>query len=272
VAASYPEDRIDEAAAIIGQCPGVSHNYRRNHAFNLWYTVSVPPNEALEDLVNRLRIETEADQTLLLPTIRRFKLAVRLGLSRDPDPALSAEAGDTPDQRLRYAPLSPMDMRAVRALQDDFPLDPEPFRVLAAREGLEPGALLQAARGLHTAGALRRLAATLRHREAGFRANGMVVWQAADAQCSEAGVVMARFAEVSHCYQRPTYPDWPYNLYTMIHAREEAQVEASAVAISAATGLRTYEILYSTTEYKKRRSRYFTDEWETWKQRYMAIS
>jgi DNA-binding Lrp family transcriptional regulator len=98
---------------------------------------------------------------------------------------------------------------------------------------------------------LRRIAAILIHRRAGFRANGMGVWEAPPTDCDRVGRIMASFPEVTHCYRRPSFPGWPYTLYTMIHGRTRAECRAVARRLSKATGIYRYNILFSTREFKK---------------------
>lgn len=267
VAARYPEAAIDEAARIIGDYPGVSHNYRRAHELNLWYTIATPPGEALDGVVATLSRLSGAERTLVLPTLRRFKLAVRLDVSGEGVAPEDLEASPALSPGPSGPGLDALAIGTVRALQDELALVPEPFAMAAERKGLDPAELLASARELHQSGVLRRVAATLRHREAGFKANGMGVWQATEEECDQAGPVMATFPEVTHCYRRPTGEGWPYSLFTMIHARTESEVVASMTRLSAATGLDRYDVLFSTTEFKKRRTRYFTDEWDEWKKR-----
>ncbi|HEY4670008.1 MAG TPA: hypothetical protein VIH05_09565 [Tepidiformaceae bacterium] len=272
VAAKCDPDRIAEAAAVISSYPGVSHNYRRNHDFNLWYTIAVPPDRDLEGTAQLLHELSGAQSTRLMPTLRRFKLGVRLAMSEQ-----SADAGGGDDDPSVYGPtpgaasLTERQIGAVRALQEDMPVTEEPFADSARREGFQSAAeLLAVGQELKDRGVMRRFAAILRHREAGFSANGMAVWKADEADCERLGGMMARFPEVTHCYQRRTYSDWPYSLFTMVHGRSTEDVEGCIAAISEATGLRDYRILYSTVEYKKRRVRYFTDEWKEWECQYQA--
>jgi DNA-binding Lrp family transcriptional regulator len=111
------------------------------------------------------------------------------------------------------------------------------------------------------------MAAVLHHREAGFRANAMGVWAVPAGRAEEVGPIMASFKGVSHCYLRPTYPDWPYSIFTMVHGQEAADCQRIIDAISAATGITEYALLYSTKEYKKVRLKYFTPELEEWESR-----
>jgi len=163
-------------------------------------------------------------------------------------------------------PLSERDIRAVKAFQDPFPVMERPFDRAAEVHGFpSTAALLETAADLHQRGVMRRFSAVLRHREAGYRANGMVVWKASPDECERAGSLMAEFAKVSHCYQRPTYEDWPYCLFSMIHGRTPEEVQECIDAIQEETGLRDYQVLYSSVEYKKARVRYFTSEWDRWR-------
>lgn len=265
VAAKYDPDRIDEAAAVISGYPGVSHNYRRNHEFNLWYTIAVPPDRDLEATSQLLHELSGAKSTRLMPTLRRFKLGVRLAMGEQ-----AANAGGDDDASVygpapEAVPLTDVEVSAVRALQEDIPVVEKPFVDFARREHFDSAEeLLAVGQDLKDRGVMRRFSAILRHREAGFSANGMGVWKADEADTERAGEIMARFPEVTHCYQRTTYDDWPYSLFTMVHGRSTEEVEASIAAISETTGLRDYRILYSTVEYKKRRVRYFSDEWKEW--------
>lgn len=258
VAAKAAPERLEAVAAIINRHPGVSHNYQREHAFNLWFTLTVPPDRDLQGEADRLQAESGVECLRLLPTTRLFKIGVRLDVGGGEDAPRREEAADTP-KRQPPRRLEAQEVAAVRLLQQDLPLEPEPFQVLAAGSGLDEETLLSHARRFLEEGQMRRFAAVLHHRRVGFSANGMGVWKVPEAQIETVGRQMASFAAVSHCYQRPSYPDWPYNLFTMIHARSREECEQIAVEMSRATGIADYTLLYSTREFKKVRVRYF--EW-----------
>lgn len=256
VAAAVPPERLEAAAAAISRHPGVSHNYERSHAYNLWFTITLPPTKDLQTEVDRLQAESGALTMRLLPTLRLFKIGVKLDMGDE------AEAPRKEEQQTGHAgtaptPLTPQEIAAVRALQKDLPLGSRPFVGLADGSGLSEAELLEHARAFLADGRMRRFAAVLHHRRAGYSANGMGVWNVPDDQVAEAGAKMSAFAAVSHCYHRPRYPDWPYNLFTMIHARTPEECQSVAAAISAETGITEYGILYSTREFKKVRVRYF---------------
>ena len=268
VAARYAEECLMAAAAVISGHPGVSHNYRREHAFNLWYTIAVPPGISLEETVDLLHRVTGAESTLLLPAIRTFKLGVQLDLA-DGRQRGGLEAAGTGEPAVDDSPAQPPaddEVRAIRALQRPLPFVTRPFDELARQEGFESAqALLRAARELHERGALRRLASVLRHRRAGFLANAMVAWNVDGGRTAEIGPCMAAHEMVSHCYERPAYPEWPYRIFTMLHARERSAIDDAIAELEAVSGCTEHVTLYSTDEFKKARVRYFTDEWVTWR-------
>jgi len=254
VAAAVEPGRLEDAASVVNEHPGVSHNYEREHRFNLWFTIAVPPGRSLEEEVARLAGEAGIREYRLLPTIRMFKIGVQLKMSSG---SVRKARGR---KRKQSPPLTDRDKMFVRVLQDDIPLIEEPFGDAAVRLGVGQEEVLSWLRLAQENGWMRRFAAVLRHRKAGFVANGMVCWRVPEDRIEQIGAAAAAFPEVSHCYQRPTYPDWPYNLFTMIHGKSKAECEEIARRISAATGARDYTILYSVREFKKERIRYFECE------------
>lgn len=274
VAARIPAEQIDAGAEVINAHPGVSHNYKRNHAFNLWFTIATPPGSDLPGAVQQLGRFAGAESIRMLPTLRLFKIGVNLDMAGDraadarSAPQYSQERRETAER----IPLTRDDIALVRLLQEDLPPSPRPFAVLADRAGCDEDSLLAHAARMTANGHLRRIAAILAHRRAGFVANGMAVWKVPEDRVLEVGPVMASFSAVSHCYQRPVYEDWPYNIFTMIHGRKARDCEAVAGAIEEATGVRERAMLYSSREYKKVRLRYFTPEWETWEERVASES
>ncbi len=270
VASRAPDGRVDEVGAVINEHPGVSHNYRRDHEFNLWWTIAVPPESSLEEHVQNLHDLAGAESTRLMQTIRMFKIGVDLDMtgkrpmdakSTLPAYKASARAGDR---------LSPAEIGTLRELQEDIALVPRPYAAMADRLGIEENDLVAAARRFVEEGLARRFAAVLYHRHAGFVANAMSVWEVPEGRIGEVGLQMAGFAAVSHCYQRPTYPDWPYNLFGMLHGRTKEDCETAADAISRETGITEHAMLYSTKEYKKIRVRYYTDEFYAWERAHLG--
>ena len=268
VAAKVAPERVDAAAAIISAHPGVSHNYLRNHEFNLWYTIAIPPTSGLglEKTVELLHRESGSLSTRLLPTLKLHKIGVRFDLEGETRPDDQAAPAYSEKNRSATLALSAAEIAFVRTLQRDLAVSPTPFVDLAAELGLPFEDLRRMHDEFLASGRMRRFAAVLHHRKAGFGANAMGVWagpQGDPAALERLGAVMAGFRAVSHCYERPSYPDWPYNLFTMVHGKNEADCEHTLGAIAEATGLSEWQALYSSKEYKKVRVRYFADAaWE----------
>jgi len=257
--------RVDEAAEVVNQHPGVSHNYKRNDPFNIWFTIAVPPADSLERTVNILHQLARADETIVLPTLRLYKIGVKLDLTGN---APSTETGDEIyNEQRRWAPkpaLTPKDIDVIRILQEDLPMLEMPFAVWAEQAGMTEEELFAWGRHMQEVGYMRRFAAILYHRNAGFLANAMVVWQVPEAQVDAAGEQMAKFRQVSHCYRRPVYPNWPYPLFTMIHAVTHSACMEIVSKIEEKAGAFPHKNLFSTKEYKKTRVKYFTPELDEW--------
>jgi len=160
--------------------------------------------------------------------------------------------------------LTPKERAFVREMQQHIAYVPEPFAAPAAAIGISQAELFEMAATLIERKMLRRFAAILRHQKAGYSVNGMGVWEVDPDKVDEAGDVMAAFRNISHCYLRPTYPDWPYNVFSMIHGKSKEDCEAVAKAVQEQTGIQNYTMLYSTREFKKTRVEYFTDDYDNW--------
>jgi siroheme decarboxylase len=253
------------AAKVINSHPGVSHNYLRDHDFNIWFTIATEPGSALGldgtlDVLQRL---TGAESVRQLPTLRLFK--IRMDLEMEKGTETLAAAAESVDHREPEAiQLSELDVAVIRATQGPMEVLPEPFAPAAAELGMAQEALLAHLESMQERRALRRVAAILFHRRAGFSANGMGVWRVPEERIPELGPRMASFRGISHCYQRPTYADWPYSVFTMAHGRSKEECDAILDSIAEDTGIEDRRTLYSSTEFKKCRLRYFTDEHERW--------
>jgi DNA-binding Lrp family transcriptional regulator len=273
VAVKCDPARVDEVAAVIGAHPGVSHNYKRDHAFNLWYTIAVAPSSklGLERTTQILHDTSGAFSTRLMPTLHLFKIGVELDVEGKTGVAEKKAGGYSHRSRGNtLAPLGELDIQFIREMQKDLAIEPEPFAAIASRLGISLDALQKLTAEMITTGRLRRYSAVLRHREVGFSANGMGVWAVpgGDAEIMATGEKMAAYRAVTHCYRRPSYPDWPYNIFTMIHAHTTDECHSVIDEIARETGVKDHSVLFSTKEYKKTRVQYFTDEESAWEARY----
>jgi DNA-binding Lrp family transcriptional regulator len=273
VAARVDPEAPHRAAKFINTHPGVTHNYLRNHDFNLWFTIAVEPDSplGLQGTLDVMAERTGAQSIRQLPTLKLFKIRMDLEMEQGTD-ALRAAGEAVPPKELEPIALSDGDVAAIRASQGPMPAVQEPFAPAAERLGTSQEALFERLESLRERGGLRRVAAILYHRRAGFSANGMGVWAVPEDRILETGIQMASFRGISHCYQRPIYADWPYSVFTMAHGRSKAECDAVLDSIAEATGIGQRATLYSSTEFKKVRMLYFTDDFRDWERRHGGVT
>jgi DNA-binding Lrp family transcriptional regulator len=271
VAAKVDPEYPHRAAKFINSHPGVTHNYLRNHDFNLWFTLATEPGSrlGLDGTLDVIAAKTGAESIRQLPTLTLFKIRMDLEMEQGTD-ALSAAGEAVPPRELDPIELSEEDIATIRATQGAMPVIPEPYAPAAERLGVSQAEVLRRLESLRERGGLRRVAAILYHRRAGFSANGMGVWEVPEDQILEVGKRMAAFRGVSHCYQRPTYADWPYSVFTMAHGRSKEECDAVLDAIAEATGVTGRATLYSSTEFKKVRMLYFTGDFRAWEEEHAS--
>jgi DNA-binding Lrp family transcriptional regulator len=224
----------------------------------MWFTLAIPPNDEMKPHLDRLAKLEGVTKYRLLPTLKLYKIGVKLDMIND-DPEKLVPKDSVVKSKKRTIDLTPRDKAFIRELQTDLDIVSEPFKEQAARLGVSIDELFDVAKGYQDLGIMRRFAAILRHREAGFTANGMVVWNVPHDRIDEVGYKLASFSEVSHCYRRPVYPDWQFNLFSMIHARTFESAEKMASEMSSVVGIKDYRILFSSREFKKDRVKYFLE-------------
>ena len=272
VAAKVDSEHPHRAAQVINTHPGVTHNYLRNHDFNLWFTLAVEPGSPLgmQGTLEVLREKTGAESIRQLPTLKLFKIRMDLEMVEGTE-ALSKAVQAQEPLELDPIEVTGSDVATIRAAQGPMAAIAEPFAPAAERLGVTQEELFARLESLKERKALRRVAAILYHRRAGFSANGMGVWVVPDGKVLELGRQMAATRGISHCYERPTYADWPYALFTMAHGRSKEECDAILDSISEATGISERATLYSSTEYKKVRMLYFTDAFREWEREHAGV-
>jgi len=162
--------------------------------------------------------------------------------------------------------LDAKDIAIIKGLQKDIDIVSEPFANLVEQLNLTYEEIFARAKRLKDAGVMRRFATILNHRKAGFNANAMSVWEAPEERAVEIGEQLASFSAVSHCYLRPSYPNWKYNLFAMVHAKTQEESEELIKEMAKETGLTNYTKLYSTKEFKKQRIVYFNPDFIAWEE------
>ncbi|HEV7177150.1 MAG TPA: Lrp/AsnC family transcriptional regulator [Solirubrobacteraceae bacterium] len=272
VAAKVDPENPWRAATVINEHPGVSHNYLRNHEFNIWFTIATEPDSPL-GLDRTLQVLGEiagAESIRQLPTLKLFKIRMDLEMEGGTD-ALAKTVEVAPPAEIERQPYDERDMAVIKALQGDMPIVSEPYAPAAEQLGMAQDELLAHLEQMQERRLLRRVAAILFHRRAGFSANGMGVWKVPEDQVMELGPQMAAYRGISHCYQRPTYKDWPYSIFTMAHGRSKEECDAILDSIADATGIGDRATLYSSTEFKKIRLLYFTEDYRDWERKHAGV-
>jgi len=272
VAAKVDPENPWRAANVINEHPGVSHNYLRDHEFNIWFTIATEPDSplGLDGTLEVLAREAGAQSVRQLPTLRLFK--IRMDLEMEGSTQDLAKAVEVlPPAETERQPYDEFDIQVIRATQGDMPVVSEPYAPAALTLGVTQDRLLAHLEQMQERRLLRRVAAILFHRRAGFSANGMGVWKVPDKRIMELGPRMAAFRGISHCYQRPTYQDWPYSVFTMAHGRSKEECDAVLDSIAADTGITDRATLYSSTEFKKIRLLYFTEDFRAWERQHAGV-
>jgi len=263
VAFKVAKEKIDEAAENINQHPGVSHNYLRNHDYNIWFTMAVAPDSkfGLEKTIEILAEQTGAEDFIILPTLKMFKISVKMDTT-----GKRAKKEKLKKLAFKEIDLTTQHIAVIKELQKDIEVIEEPFKTAAKKLGLSYEEFFDIARELKESGVMRRFATILNHRKAGFGANAMSVWVAPEERAEEIGKELASFSAVSHCYLRPSYPNWRYNLFAMVHAKTQEECDTLIEEMAKENGLTEYGKLYSTVEFKKQRIVYFDDAFEKWEE------
>jgi DNA-binding Lrp family transcriptional regulator len=257
VAMSISPEKLEYVANQINRHPGVSHNYERNHEYNLWFTLATPPGSDLKTEVDKFHKLEGIKKIRLLPTIKLFKIGVRLEMADEKREVAPTEQ-KKPIKEIKFVPTE-QDKEFVRQLQKDLQVVDRPFLAAAQKLGLTEEEVFEKLRYYEEIGVMRRFAAILRHRDAGFIANGMIVWRVPDSRIDEVGAMLGAFPQISHCYQRPVYQDWPYNVFSMVHCKTIDEAKSLAKKIQSHIKVDDYTILFSSREFKKTRVEYFVE-------------
>jgi DNA-binding Lrp family transcriptional regulator len=244
--------RLVGAEDIIAAQPGVSHGYERDHAYNVWFTLSSSTAGDIEETLAVLKQETGAEIVFSLPAVKMFKLGAYFDVEGEglKDPVRTVVASGEP------LSLSQVEKQVLNVIQQDLPLTSHPFAGMAAEAGLPVSQFLDAGRSLLSKGAIRRFSASINHRRAGFTANAMTCWAVPPELVDTMGSRLAALREVSHCYERATNAYWRHNVFAMIHGHSPETASNIVQQIAQDTGLWDCLLLYSRKEFKKERVKY----------------
>ena len=258
VAMEIESDKLEYVASQINRHPGVSHNYERDHQFNLWFTLAVPPGSDLKAEIDKFNVLKGIKKVRMLPTLQLFKIGVKLDMVDGKKHEVAPSEEKKEIKNVKFEPTE-QDKDFIRELQKDMEIIDEPFVKAANNLGITENELFEKMKQYEDNGVMRRFAAILRHRQVGFTANGMIVWKVPEDKISEVGAKLGAFPQVSHCYERPTYSDWPYNVFSMIHCKTHDEANEMAKTIQNQIHVDDYKILFSSREFKKTRVEYFVE-------------
>lgn len=245
VAVHIPEENLGEVTETVNSLENVSHNYLREHYYNLWFTLQVESPEQIEVTLSHLSARFDVDFHSL-PIKRVFKLDVRF--DAEGEGQLLGDIEQIP--KSETVELKKKEKQILSKLEDDLEVTSKPFDFLCS-EGLERQEVLQIIQRLIDKGVIRRIAAVVDHRKLGFVANVLFCSEVPQDRIVKAGKALARFGIVSHCYQRETVEDWPYNLFAMMHGKSMGEIQHVINKFTESKKIDSFELLPTVAELKK---------------------
>lgn len=259
VAGRIPAEKLEAFVSDVNSLPGVSHNYGREHKYNVWFTLTIPSERMIDETINRLRQAYSISAIYSLPAEKLFKIKVQFDFI-DQKQDNKAYVTATHNKHIASPSFSDSQIALIRQLQEDLCVISEPFKAIAETIRIDVDTVLRQIKDWKGTGLIRRFGASIRHQQAGFMANGMAVFEIEPQQLDKAGSLLAQYPQVSHCYQRPTAPDWPYNLFAMTHCRTKQELHQLIDEMVRRIRPQKYDVLSTIVEYKKTSVRYFTEQ------------
>jgi len=258
-AMSVPADQLETVAGQVNSFAEVNHNYEREHRFNLWFVAVAGDQQALATALSAIE-SVSGYEVMSLPLLKEYH--IDLGFKMGAKAPKKAHLENQCSEHIAYEFDHQQDGPLVASIQAGLPLVEQPYLAVAEQLGLSEQAVIEKLKTFQDAGIIRRLGVIVRHHELGYRANAMVVWNIPDEHVDERGKQLSAEDDVTLCYQRPRKPDWPYNLFSMIHGKNRDEVISCIERMAAKLGLENtpYEILFSLKRFKQRGAKYFDKE------------
>jgi len=262
-ALAAPPERLEEVAARVTREPAINHNYQREHRYNLWFVVTAASRAQLDEVVAGIERDTGC-AVIVLPLEEEFHIDLGFDLKAG-GAGRRSHAGPRAGEPIALGnadggcELPAVERQLIGALQGGLALEARPFATLAARVGLTEDAVISCIARWVDEGLIRRFGVVVRHHELGLEANAMCVWDVPDVEVSALGRRLAQEAAVTLCYRRSrVLPDWPYNLFCMIHgsAREEVLAARDDLAVRLGLDRHPHAVLFSCRRFKQTGARY----------------
>lgn len=261
-AMAVPEQELEEVASAVSSCPQVNHNYEREHHFNLWFVVTAKNTDELNITLTNIQINTGIS-LLNLPLLAEYHIDLGFRMPRGPKSSedlvykkMESKSCAT-DVFDNATPIYAEEL--IAEIQAGLPLVAKPYQQIANRIGWDEQAVINSVYDMIKSGVIKRLGVVVRHRELGYHANAMVVWDVAEQDIDKLGKEMGSLAPVTLCYQRPrVLPQWPYNLFSMIHGRDRDSVMKTIEQLVQSLDLAHIPraVLFSRQCFKQRGARY----------------
>ncbi|MFB6299812.1 MAG: Lrp/AsnC family transcriptional regulator [Halobacteriales archaeon] len=262
-ALAAPADRFEEIAAIVNGYQQVNHNYRRDHDWNMWFVVTASTRDRRDAIL--AEIESKTGRSVLnLPMLTDYYIDLEFPVVNDDrfarESLTETDVSATRISEQARSDLTDLEARLLLEIQDGFPLTETPYRDIAAALDVQLSDVLATIERLQADGCIKRIGCIVNHIVTGFDSNCMVVWDVPDEELDDRGLAVGRLPSVTLCYHRPRRPehDWPYNLFTMIHGRESAAVDAQIDELASEYLPFDHERLYSTATLKQTGAQYET--------------
>lgn len=246
VTAHVPDEKLNEVTESINSLPDVSHNYLREHFFNLWFTLQAQSNSEIEQILKDLR-ERFAIEFHSLPVVRTFKLNVRFDITDNKKDTQNKAVSKPKNETVL---LNEDEKTILSKLQNELEITETPFYFLS-NEKLSIEDALRIIQNLIEKGVIRRIAAVIDYRQVGFTANALFACEVPQEKIIEAGKKLARSELVSHCYERRTFEGWPYNLFAMMHSKSMEEIQKQVKNFIESQKIKSYALLPTISELKK---------------------
>ncbi len=254
-ALAVPPEKLDELACWINAQPEVNHNYEREHDYNLWFVAAAPDQAWLDNMLAKVARESRCPM-LVLPLVERFHIDLGFDLNGRCCPARRSSGSNARVQ------LDQAQTAIVAGLQSGIRLERQPFATIGAMINQDEEDIIRQVSAWRGEGVIKRFGVVVRHHELGYRENAMVVWDVPDDRVSELGRLAAQQEGVTLCYRRPRQlPDWPYNLFCMVHGTDREVVRHHIATLAMNTGLDAFgtQVLFSRRRFKQCGARYVAD-------------
>ncbi len=254
IAAQVDSERVAELAAMMLDIREITHNYLRDHDYNLWFTVTARTDLIMERIIKQVEKFPGVRKVLNLPMVKAFKIRAVFGAEND-SPVIDGADTEEPSALLDY-----IDESLVRALQENFPLVDRPYLVIGDRAHMGEVEVVNTVRKWTEDGTIRRFGARLNHRNAGWTSNTLVAWGGGNIDMH--GRTFSAMKEVSHCYKRTPHHEWPYELYTMVHAPSSVEMQDTLERMKALAEDSKPVFMNTLFELKKTSMKFFLEDTE----------